>query len=711
MLFNAIAVGTHIASPLPGDARTWHLPDRAIARLGKGRLGEGDRAVSFSPDGLCVAVASRIGVWVYELATFHELALLPTANSIYSIAFSPDGKTLALGFYEGMVELWDVATSTRIITLTRHMNTKWGTSVAFSSDGTILASMSEKEDIKLWDIETGRNIATLGTQEFRGGSLPKSISVSFSPDGTTLASSSADHEVKLWDVATGTQIATLPGHRLRVTSVAFSPDGTILASGSDDGTVKLWDVARRESIETLKGHGGKVKSVSFSRDGKTLVSGSNDTEVKLWDVTTGTAIATLSGGHTSWVTSARFSPDGTIVASGSSQDGTILLWDVATENAATFPGIGHADVGNSLAFSPDGKMLASSSEDGTPKLWDTETGRHIRSFGLRPWGIQVVAFSPDSTTLAAGSLDNTIDLWNVATGEKIASFKRGGQILSMAFSPDGTMLAAGDPKGVSLWDIATVSAASAALGGQVVSGDMAADHHISTPLGQTDWVESMAFSPDGTTLASGSHNSTFTLWDASTLAYIVTLPGGGGPASWITSLAFSPDGTTFASAGSYIFLWNVATGNGASLSRSGQVDAGNSVAFSPKGKMLATGSSGGQVKLWDVATREQIAILEGHTDKVESLSFSPYGTTLASGSEDGTILLWDMSPYIRPEVSNPDFDGNGTVGFSDFLLFVDQFGLSQGDAGYDARFDLDGDGIIGISDFLIFVNAFGKEAS
>ena len=112
--------------------------------------------------------------------------------------------------------------------------------------------------------------------------------------------------------------------------------------------------------------------------------------------------------------------------------------------------------------------------------------------------------------------------------------------------------------------------------------------------------------------------------------------------------------------------------------------------------------------LWDVVTGENIAILPGHNGRVHSVSFSPDGKTLASGSADGTVLLWDMSPYIAPQIPNPDFDRDGVIAFTDFLLFAAQFGLSRGDEGYDARFDLDGDGTIGFGDFLVFANAFGK---
>ena len=137
------------------------------------------------------------------------------------------------------------------------------------------------------------------------------------------------------------------------------------------------------------------------------------------------------------------------------------------------------------------------------------------------------------------------------------------------------------------------------------------------------------------------------------------------------------------------------------------------MSFSPDGTILASasGASDGTILLWNVVTRTPIATLAGHMNGVTSVSFSPDGTTLASKSGDGTVLLWDMSPYIALQVFDPDFDRDGIVGFADFLLFVAQFGLGRGDAGYDARFDLDGDGAIGFGDFLIFANDFGKEAS
>ena len=169
-----------IVAIMDGDYRTWHLPDDAMVRLGKGRIED----IAFSPGGQYLAVASGIGVWLYEVATSRALMLIPTASSVRSVSFSPDGATLASG----------------------------------SGDRTI----------RLWDVATGESIATLE------GHTSLVSSVSFSPDGATLASGSWDNTVKLWDVATHTPIATLEGHTSSVRSVSFSPDGATLASGSED---------------------------------------------------------------------------------------------------------------------------------------------------------------------------------------------------------------------------------------------------------------------------------------------------------------------------------------------------------------------------------------------------------------------------------------------------------------------------------------------
>ena len=247
-------------------------------------------------------------------------------------------------------------------------------SVAFSPDGTTLASGSSDKTIRLWNADTGEHKQTLT------GHTGSVYSVAFSPDGTTLASGSKnytsrsnDKTIRLWDALTGEHKQTLTGHTNWVNSVAFSPDGTTLASGSNDKTIRLWDALTGEHKQTLTGHTNWVNSVAFSPDGTTLASG-GDYTTRLWDALTGEHKQTLTG-HTDWVSSVAFSPDGTTLASGSAGGETLRLWDVGTvkyKRALT----GHTDWVRSVAFSPDGTTLASGSAGGeTLRLWELPSTR------------------------------------------------------------------------------------------------------------------------------------------------------------------------------------------------------------------------------------------------------------------------------------------------------------------------------------------------
>ena len=277
---------------------------------------------------------------------------------VTAIALSPNGKILASGSMNGSIQLWNIATGSKIRTLQGHSDRI--ESVAFSPDGKTLASGSNDETIKLWNVATGTEIGSLQ------GSFFSVYSVTFSPDGKTLASGSSDGTIKLWDVSTTKEILTLPGHTAKVSAVAFSPDGKILASGSDDRIIKLWNVATAGEILTFDGHSDRVGSVAFSPDGRILASGSSDKTIKLWNVGTGTEIRTLTG-HSNGVGSVAFSPNGKILASGS-DDNTIKLWNVAT-GTQIHTLTGYADTVDSVIFSSDGKTLASASRESNIKVW------------------------------------------------------------------------------------------------------------------------------------------------------------------------------------------------------------------------------------------------------------------------------------------------------------------------------------------------------
>jgi WD40 repeat protein len=282
-------------------------------------------------------------------------------------------------------------------------------SVAFSPDGKTLASGSRDRAVKLWDARTGKVRRTLT------GPDADMYSVAFSPDGKVLASGSGDKTVRLCDVGTGAPRGTLTGHEDVVRSVAFSPDGKILASDSLDKTLRLWDAATGKLVRTLPGHA--LKSLAFSPDGQTLVSGGRDKTVQLWDVASGKRRALLEG-HSGGIEGVAFSPDGKTAAS-SSEDGTVRLWDA--EKAALRETLrGHGVEVDSLAFSPDGKLLASGSKDKSVKLWEPRTGALRRTLTGASARHESLTFSPDGQTLVSGSggPEALIRLWNLDEREE-----------------------------------------------------------------------------------------------------------------------------------------------------------------------------------------------------------------------------------------------------------------------------------------------------
>jgi WD40 repeat protein len=283
---------------------------------------------------------------------------------------------------------------------------------------------------------------------------------------------------------------------------------------------------------------------------------------------------------------------------------------------------GHNDAVWGVAFSPDGTLLATTSSDRTARLWNASTGAAVRTLAGHGQAVYRVAFSPDGSLIATASGDKTARLWETHTGALVRTLSgHGDPVRGIAFSPDGSLIAtASDDKTARLWNTRDGSLAR-------------------TLTGHTGLLYGVAFSPDGALVATGCFDETARLWHTGTgaLAGVLSTPG-----SWVLAVAFSPDGSLLATVGNEnsARLWHTGDGTVAHV-LAGHTGTVREVAFSPDGALVATGSYDDTARLWHTGTGAAAGTLTGHKKDINGVAFSPDGSLLATASDDKTAWLWE----------------------------------------------------------------------
>ncbi len=565
-----------------------------------------------------------------------------------------------------------------------------------------LAATSRK-DVRGWEWYFQERLAQQELRTLRGhkGMV---FAVTFSPDGAQLASASDDGTIKLWDPASGNVIRTIQSDPkwaadlaagklvsppVPVNSVAFSPDGKRLVTGHPFGKVMLWDAADGSELRTLTGDAVSGRSVVFSPDGR-RVAAQWGTTVQIWDAAHGRALRNL---RSFWPYCVAFSPDGRfLVTAGGYEDAKgregVLLFDLVgnAKDAKEPRGFkGHTKTVMSAAFSPDGTRLATASWDGTVKVWDVADGKELRTLTGHVKPVTSVAFSPDGTRLASVGTDRTVRLWDAGTGQLIKIYRGhrnnayrawhdelvGGvegfqgnfqnAVYSVAFSPDGTRLASAGVDGtVKIWDA-----------GPVAGGSGQQPRIIKDQLGfgdnQLPGVLARAISPDGKRVALGDRDGNVKLYDTRTGRQLLNLKG--------------------------LEKADVLQ----RLQQNGGVPAVSSVAFSPDSEQLAASCGDGTVKVWVASSGQELRGFQAHTRGASAVRFNPDGTRLATaGFADSKVVgqlspevkLWDSDGQELRSLSFKPGDGSG-IAFLALSPDWKRLALASDSAGYLHLWDVD----------------------
>jgi len=646
---NAFGYAAQLLEECPSPLRNWewgrlmHLCRQSTQAFAE--EGPIDSA-SFSPDGKQVITGSWEGnARIWDVATGKAIHNIKHGMYVHAVAYSPDGRLVATGSNDkdGELRLWKAATGEPVKTLDGHTDAVL--SVVFSRDGKRLLSSSYDKTARLWDVESGEQL-----REFKGHTWWVWCAA-FSPDEKRVVTASQDGTAIVWTIPADPaqspeKSAPFTGHVGPVYSAAFSPDGRYVATGGYDKRILLWrpdqvkafdfgtlltpNAAMASNHHALQGHSAPVRCVRFSADGKTLITASHDNTIKLWDLQQSHCRQTLRG-HAGWVRTCSFSPDGNSVLSAG-YDHQAKIWNTATyEEVRTFGG--HNDALLGAEFSPDGQQIITVSRDRTAKIQDVARGGSSTTLSEgHAFLVSTVAFSTDGRRVFTGAGDDTIRVWDVATGGELRQFDGTGRGGIFAMTRDGARLLSGSDAGTCrLWDVQT---------GEVLTE--LTDHRSD--------VTALAISPDLSLLYTGDAVGRGRIWNAATGKMLHLLEG---HSRKITAAYFVADGKRLltASTDNTVGQWDVLTGKELATQILKHPNGVVAMTVSPDGNTAITACADHQVRVWNLPNSQLTRVINTHDCEVTSVALSPDGRRVITACADHKVRLWDLASSA--EIKNP----------------------------------------------------------
>jgi WD40 repeat protein/transcriptional regulator with XRE-family HTH domain len=531
----------------------------------------------------------------------------------------------------------DSGLETQLRAILAHLRTRSRLEQGYGAGNILSLVLQRQSELHGWDF-SHLNVwqaAAIGAElyavDFRGADLtgsrftepfPLMYGVAFRPDGQLLAGAGADGDIRLWHPASGQLMRRLRGHRAPVMQVAWSPDGRLLASAGADQTLRLWDGTSGTSLALLEGHTDVVTDLAWRSDGAFLASSGADTTIRIWEVATGQAVMSLHG-HSGNVLSVAWNDNGTMLISAG-LDGTIRLWEATTGTALMVLEAATGIV--SFALSPDGKMLVSSGKEGMLQIWSFPDCSLLYSVAAHEQRVRTLSWHPDGRQLVSSSFDQTLKVWDVALDAppRCRATLAGphGSIFSVAWSPDGDTLAVSDVRE------------------QVLLWSAERQQLLRRLQGYSSNINALAF-VDPANLFSAGSSRIIERWDVERQSVQTRLRG---HIDHISALAISPDGRLLASAGvdALVLLWETASGQLLASLRS-HVSNVVALAWRPDGRLFASGGVDARIRLWSPLSLQPLDMLDAHIGIVQALAFSPDGAMLASAGADRTVRLWDVA--------------------------------------------------------------------